>query len=338
MNSKKIIEQIANKLGMKEFKFEETEIKLAETVLQDGTVIYSTDALDLGVVLYTDSEMTIVIADGSYETADGVIFEVIDGVVGVYESDSEKQTETDGTNPDEHLASKITLGTATLKDGTIIYWAEGDLVAGIPLFMDPEMTESKVDGEWELEDGRILVVTDGILVEIKEVSSEEVIYASAGEEFPVSEVKSIETVDGERLFYSPELELAVDTRLFTDELMETPAEETEYSTVDGLVLTLNAGIITNIVSIMEAFKAAKEQIRQLMADIEDQNDEVASLTEANTKLSSSLEDIKVKMNAKPAVETIKYSKVELSEIGSEKISKNEKRAELKAYFNQYLAK
>lgn len=62
------------------------------------------------------------------------------------------------------------------KDGVVIYY-DGELKVGTPLFIDKELTESAPEGEHELEDGTIVVITNGLISEIKEevISEEETI-------------------------------------------------------------------------------------------------------------------------------------------------------------------
>jgi len=83
MNSKTIIEKIAVKLGMKDFKF--AEEFLNEIILDSGDVLYIKEELTLGGVVYDDSEMTKPVSDGPYNLADGTKFDIIDGVIGVLE-------------------------------------------------------------------------------------------------------------------------------------------------------------------------------------------------------------------------------------------------------------
>lgn len=57
----------------------------AELTLDDETVIYTdTDAIEEGSLVFTDEAMTMPMEDGSYTTADGATFEVVEGEVTAF--------------------------------------------------------------------------------------------------------------------------------------------------------------------------------------------------------------------------------------------------------------
>lgn len=74
--------------------------------------------------------------------------------------------------------------TATKEDGTVLYY-EGELAVDTAIFLDEAMTESAPDGEHLLDDGRTIVISEGVVSEIKEEviedSTEEVLNARIAE-------------------------------------------------------------------------------------------------------------------------------------------------------------
>jgi hypothetical protein len=67
------------------------------------------------------------------------------------------------------------LGEATLEDGTQIYF-EGDVIdLGVAIFMDAELTQPAPDGEHVDSEGNVVVTRDGLVVEVRPKSDEEVV-------------------------------------------------------------------------------------------------------------------------------------------------------------------
>ena len=71
---------------------------------------------------------------------------------------------------------KAELATATLKDGTVVQSDSETWEAGVNAYVVNEDGEKVAvpTGEYELEDGKILVVTEGVVDAIKEAAAEEV--------------------------------------------------------------------------------------------------------------------------------------------------------------------
>lgn len=182
MDYKKVVFEIAKKLGHK-FEEEVEEVQLASTELEDGTIVYSVDILDLGVQLFTDEAMETLLVDGEYITKDGVKFEVIDTVVGaieekeveepneeVVEEEAEK-VEQEETITEEVVEEEVTYEQAELTDGSFIYY-DGELVVGTSLFTESGMTQAIEDGEYTTVNGEILVIVDGKIDAIRSIIEE----------------------------------------------------------------------------------------------------------------------------------------------------------------------
>ena len=70
---------------------------------------------------------------------------------------------------------------STLKDGSILYH-DGSLAADAAVFTDAEMTVPAGSGDYEMEDGTIIVVVDGVVAELKEAEASEDVPVDAAEE------------------------------------------------------------------------------------------------------------------------------------------------------------
>jgi hypothetical protein len=92
-------------------------------------------------------------------------------------------------NKEQIMENEIKLGNATLADGTLIYW-DGDLAVGVAIFSDEALTQAVADGEYALEDGSAVVVTGGMVEEIKAMEVEEEDLADA----PVASALTAEEV------------------------------------------------------------------------------------------------------------------------------------------------
>lgn len=261
MNSKTIIEKIAAKLGMKDFKFEE-EVIMGELTLESGDTVYVADILDLGVIVYDDIEMTKTITDGLYVLADGTKFEITDGVVGSIEKPEEEIVDTP--------------------------------------------------------------------VEEAEVAPEEAEEAEVTPEEEIIQAKAVETIDGIILYYDPSLELAIDTKLFSDEKLTEPASENEYSTVDGLIITLKNGIVTNIETVMDAYN----RLKSIIIDVEDVKTEFSALVSKNESLIKQINELKKEKVNAPANESLNFSEI-ITESGEKtKLSRSQVKESLNKIFNK----
>lgn len=110
----------------------------------------------------------------------------------------EKMQINNKPNNTENKMSKISKFVKSLMkfgematDKGVIYFVEEEIAEGIEIYVDGETEGEKVvaeDGEYTLEDGRIVVVSDGKVAEIREVKEEEVV------EEPAEEVEAEEEV------------------------------------------------------------------------------------------------------------------------------------------------
>jgi HD superfamily phosphodiesterase len=97
--------------------------------------------------------------------------------------------------PKKEDDTKVELGSVNSADGSVVIQYDGEqLVAGIPVFVLDEAGEKVPipDGEIELEGGLILVVADGIAMEIKEAVVEEELNEEAKQPSDADTLSAIE--------------------------------------------------------------------------------------------------------------------------------------------------
>lgn len=143
------------------------------------------------------------------------------------------------------LRSFVKCGSLTTVDDKEFYWVgEADLQIGDELFYNADGEEAiKVeDGEYELKDGTVIVVTDGVVSEIREVDGEK-------EDSLDNEVEMIEDV----------------TEDFEEEAIETITEEPEASseapedTIESRVDVLEA-MIEDALAEIDALKTTLNEL------------------------------------------------------------------------------
>ena len=193
-----VVLEDGTKVMVKEGKIDElmlpemTTEEMADAELADGTKITNKEEGDFaeGQMLYVvDAEGNEVMApEGEHTTKSGIVI-VVDAegkITGV------KYPDTAGEGSLEEQ-SKDKMAQATLIDGTIVE-TEGDLMVGADLYIiTEEGRQPAPTGEHETEDGKIVVVEDGKIVEIKEKEAEVEIEVEMMETF----ANALETLNNE---------------------------------------------------------------------------------------------------------------------------------------------
>ncbi len=80
---KEEVEEIVEEV-VEEVNLEETEVKMAESTLENGDVIYYDGTLGVDTPVFSDSDLTVAVADGSFVLDNGDTFEVVEGIVTVF--------------------------------------------------------------------------------------------------------------------------------------------------------------------------------------------------------------------------------------------------------------
>lgn len=107
-------------------------------------------------------------ADGDYITDDGKKIVVVDGKVAeIVDQEAEVAPEPEGEEAPVEMASKAT------DKGELFWEGDEDLKAGDEVFVENEGERQPApDGEYATEDGKVIVVVDGKVAEIKDPEAE----------------------------------------------------------------------------------------------------------------------------------------------------------------------
>jgi hypothetical protein len=106
-----------------------------------------------------------------------VKFKAIENLIGKEKAEKlkaffsgEETTETVEETKEEKVETKFE--EAVLKDGSVILY-DGELGVGVPVFVRTEEGDIEApNGDYDLEDGRLVVVEGGLVVEVKGVEEE----------------------------------------------------------------------------------------------------------------------------------------------------------------------
>lgn len=117
-------------------------------------------------------------ADGDYITDDGKKIVVVDGKVAeIVDQEAEVAPEPEAEEAPVEMASKAT------DKGELLWDGEEDLKAGDEVFVENEGERQPApDGEYATEDGKVIVVVDGKVAEIKDAEAEVAPEPEASEE------------------------------------------------------------------------------------------------------------------------------------------------------------
>lgn len=180
-----------NKIMSKMSKFKEALAKLLQefgNVTTDKGVIAWDGEEDLqagDAVFVTDAEGNrSSAADGEYRTEDNKVIVVVDGKVAeIKDAEAEVESQFGRKNTDK---------------GEILWEGEEDLVAGIAVFVEREGERIPAeDGEYITEDGKIIVVAEGKVAEIRDNEAEVAPAEPANEELSAIKAEN-ETLKAEK--------------------------------------------------------------------------------------------------------------------------------------------
>ena len=130
--------------------------------------------------------------DGDYITSDNKTIVVVDGKVSeIRDPEAEVAPEEAPANEEEEVAVKH--GRIATDKGELLWEGEEDLKAGDAVFVEGEEGLAPApDGEYKTEDGKTIVVAEGIVAEIRDPESE-----VAPEEAPVDEAEELRKENAE---------------------------------------------------------------------------------------------------------------------------------------------
>jgi hypothetical protein len=194
MNSKDALNRIKVVLGLTNYSF-------ATYKNQDGVEFMCEGALELDKDIYVVTpEGNLPAPDGEFDMVDGTKVSIQDGKVKTI-SYAEEKVEIEAEEEEKEVEveageekDEVEMAEATLVDGIIVSNDEAEFAVGQDLFIVTEEGKSAApDGEHETTDGKIIVVVDGKITEIKE-KPEEVVEEEAVEVEASTDEVSIEEI------------------------------------------------------------------------------------------------------------------------------------------------
>ena len=186
-------------------------------------------------------------------------------------------------------------GNVTTDKGVLAWDGEEDLREGDAVYVldnEGERTEAG-EGEYRTDDGKVIVVVDGKVAEIRDAEAE---VAPVPEEEAKEEMGRIPTDKGELLWDGEEDLKAGDAVFVEGEEGRVPAPDGEYVTEDNKTIVVAEGKVAEIRD-PEA-EVAPEDDRD--REVEDLRSENASLKAENENLKAQIAKMKAQPAAKPA--------------------------------------
>lgn len=180
--------------------------------------------------------------------------------------------------------------TVTTDKGVLAWDGDEDLKAGDRVYIedaDGNRVEA-ADGDYKTEDGKIIVVADGAVAEIRDPEAEVA---------PAAEEMASKATDKGAIYWEGEDDLKEGDAVFVrnEEGEQLPAPDGDYRTEDGKVITVAEGIVTEIrddeaeVAPEPEPSPAEDELRAQVADLTarlaDLSAENATLKEQVAKLS-----------------------------------------------------
>ena len=180
--------------------------------------------------------------------------------------------------------------TVTTDRGVLAWDGDEDLKAGDRVYIedaDGNRVEA-ADGDYKTEDGKIIVVADGAVAEIRDPEAEVA---------PAAEEMASKATDKGELYWEGEDDLKEGDAVFVrnEEGEQLPAPDGDYRTEDGKVITVENGVVASIkddeaeVAPEPEPSPAEDELRAQVADLTarlaDLSAENATLKEQVAKLS-----------------------------------------------------
>lgn len=186
--------------------------------------------------------------------------------------------------------SETKLSEFILADGRKVFVDEESLLTSY-LNEDGTLADVLVDGEYEMEDGRIMEIRGGIFWVIKDKPAENLEVTK--EEDTKLATETLELEDGTKLIV--DLDTMIVNILNEDGTPgETPVDG-EYTLADGRKLTVLAGVATITTALDETLSKFDSKIKELEAKLEKMVSSEAKIKELEVKLESLTKaEVKVK--------------------------------------------
>ncbi len=178
----------------------------------------------------------------------GYVQEVVDSLDGKFSKDTKQDNKMSKLNRIKAALAKALQAFASITtDKGILNWdGDDDLKAGDRVYLLDEAGERSdvPDGDYTTEDGKVIVVADGVVAEIRDAAAEVAPEKPAEEEV---EAASVET-DGGTLHWEGDEDLKEGDDVFVvdSEGNRSAAPDGDYKTTDGKVITVAEGKVAAI--------------------------------------------------------------------------------------------
>ena len=217
-------------------------------------------------------------------------------------------------------------GAVTTDKGPLEWDGEDDLKAGDRVYIVDEdgNRQAAPDGDYTIEDGKVIVVVDGVVSELRDPAAE---VAPKSEQEQAVGGQGINTDKG-RLYWMGEDDLKAGDEVFVDsegEERPVPAPDGDYVTEDGKTIVVADGVVAAIKDPEAEVAPEVEDMRQQMAaqqrEVEELRQQLNDKQATIDTLTAELEAARKLPLAKPAHEEVKASEARMEKTGNKTIDR-----------------
>ena len=217
-------------------------------------------------------------------------------------------------------------GAVTTDKGPLEWDGEEDLKAGDRVYIVDEdgNRQTAPDGDYTIEDGKVIAVADGVVSEIRDAEAE---VAPESEQEQAVDGQGINTDKG-TLYWMTEDDLKAGDEVFVDSEGEeglVPAPDGDYVTEDGKTIVVADGVVAAIKDPESEVAPEVEEMRQQMAaqqrDIDELRQQLNDKQATIDTLTAELEAARKLPLAKPAHEEVKASEARMEKTGNKNIDR-----------------
>ena len=217
-------------------------------------------------------------------------------------------------------------GAVTTDKGPLEWDGEDDLKAGDRVYIVDEdgNRQAAPDGDYTIEDGKVIVVVDGVVSELRDPAAE---VEPESEQEQAVDGQGINTDKG-TLYWMTEDDLKAGDEVFVDSEGEeglVPAPDGDYVTEDGKTIVVADGVVADIKDPEAEVAPEVEDMRQQMAaqqrEVEELRQQLNDKQATIDTLTAELEAARKLPLAKPAHEEVKASEARMEKTGNKNIDR-----------------
>lgn len=217
-------------------------------------------------------------------------------------------------------------GAVTTDKGPLEWDGEEDLKAGDRVYIVDEdgNRQAAPDGDYTIEDGKVIVVVDGVVSELRDPAAE---VAPESEQEQAVDGQGINTDKG-ILYWMTEDDLKAGDEVFVDSEGEeglVPAPDGDYVTEDSKTIVVADGVVAAIKDPEAEVAPEVEDMRQQMAaqqrEVEELRQQLNDKQATIDTLTAELEAARKLPLAKPAHEEVKASEARMEKTGNKTIDR-----------------